>query len=130
VNIKYIFLYFTTNNSKTRTSGIKFFPTARQDKQQNIGCEVRDRVGYGLDSRLPLGFGLSFYTKLSPPALEPTQPSPEWIHIDASLGRSSRDVKLTTHVYAVSSLKIKESILPLPDTLSRTAQGVFLYPMT
>lgn len=46
----------------------------------------------------------------------------------ASLGRSSRDVKLTTHVHAVSSFSIKCSRPPLPDTPSRTAQGVFLYP--
>ena len=99
-------LSFTTNNSKTRTSSIKFFPTARPYKQQNIGCKVSDRVGYGQDCRLPLGEWDIPLLQIVPTNSGASQPARHWIHVDVSLGRSSRDMKLTTHLHAISSFNI------------------------
>ena len=85
-NIKYVSLSFTTNDSKTRTSSIKFFPTARPDKQQNIGCKVCDRVGYGQDGLLPLGEWVVPLLQIVPNSSGDAQPAPDWINVDASLG--------------------------------------------
>ena len=87
-------------------------------------------LGYGQDGWLPLGEWDIPLLQIVSTSSGAAQPAHDWIYVAASFGRSSRDVKLITHVHAVSSFSIKGSIPPLPDPPSRIAQGVFLYPMT
>jgi hypothetical protein len=69
----------------------------------------------GSGVRVLAGIGNFFFTTASRPALEPTQPSVQWVPVALSLGVKRRGVKLTTHVHVVPRSRMRGAIPSLPQ---------------